>query len=185
MKLATEMKMLPRVLVVTNDSSVFLMKNRIASAFELFGGRMTEVKNLVARLDTAVKDDGSKLCDLSFGVITTKYGFVPGNYNIMEYPDVMSDRTGYEEADARTEFVARTSFITRAFDLVIFCIPKDMFSMFLEADGIADGKVVAVTSPDFRDECERRNWVWLERRGARVGDANADEIERIVRERCA
>ena len=43
----------------------------------------------------------------------------------------------------------------------------------------------AVTSPDFREECESRGWTWLERKGARVGDANADEIERIVREMCA
>ena len=185
MKIATEMKMLPRVLVVTNDSTVFLVQNRIATAFELFGGRMTEVKKLVARIDTAKKDDGSKLCDLSFSVISTKYGFVPGNYNIMSYPDVMSDRKGYEECEQRTEFVERTSFITRAFDTVILCVPKDMFAMFLEADGIADGKVIAVTSEDFKEECEKRNWTWLERKGARIGDDNADRIMELVRERCA
>ncbi len=185
MKIATETKMLPRVLVVTNDSTVFLVQNRIATAFELFGGRMTEVKNLVARLDTATKDNGSKLCDLSFGVISTKYGFVPGNYNIMSYPDVMDSKEGYEECDQRTEFVARTSFITRAFDIVIFCVPKDMFAMFLDYDDIADGKLIAVTSADFKDVCEKKGWTWLERKGARVGDANADRIMEIVRERCA
>ncbi len=185
MKLMTETKLLPRVLVVTNDSAVFLVQNRIASAFELFGGRMTEVKKLAARLDTAAKDDGSKLCDLSFGVISTKYGFVPGNYSIMAYPDVMDSREDYEECDARTEFVARTSYIMRAFDTVVLCVPKDMFAMFLEYDGIADGKLIAVTSPDFREACEKKGWAWLERKGARVGDANADRIMDIVRERCA
>lgn len=184
MKIATETKMMPRILVVTNDSTVFLQKNRIATPFEMFGGRMTEVKNLVKRLDTAVKDDGSKLVDVSFGVISTKYGFVPGNYNITDYPDVMDSKEDYEEADARTEFVARTSFITRAFDKVILCVPKDMFAMFLKEDSIWDGKLIAVTSSEFKDECERRGWMWLERKGARVGDSNADEIERLIRELC-
>ena len=39
-----------RVLVISNDSTVFL-KNGFVSAFEMFGGRLTEVKNLVARLN--------------------------------------------------------------------------------------------------------------------------------------
>ena len=81
-KIYAETKLMKRILIVTNDSTVFLVKNRIATAFELFGGRVTEVKNLVKRLDTAVDDRGQKLCDVSFGVITTKYGFVPGNYQI-------------------------------------------------------------------------------------------------------
>lgn len=75
--------------------------------------------------------------------------------------------------------------MTRPFDKVIMCVPKDMFSMFLDADEIEHGKVIAVTSPEFREECEKRGWTFLERKGARVGDANADEIERLVRELCA
>ena len=185
MRIAAETKLRQRVLVVTNDSTVFLVRNRIDTAYNMFGGRVTEVKNLVRRLDEAVRDDGSKLCDVSFGVITTRYGFVPGNYQIMEYPDVMSTREEYEAADAARDFVAQTSFLTKPFDKVVMCVPKDMFAMFLEADAIDDGKLIAVTSPDFREECERRGWTWLERRGARVGDANADEIERLVREMCA
>ena len=60
-----------------------------------------------------------------------------------------------------------------------------MFQMFLDYDGIANDKLIAVTSPRFKDECEKRGWTWLERKGARVGDANADEIERLVREMCS
>ncbi|MDO5862483.1 MAG: hypothetical protein Q4Q58_06815, partial [Thermoplasmata archaeon] len=63
-----EMKLDKRILIVTNDSTVFLTKNRITSVFEMFGGRVTEVKNLVKRLDTAVDAKGRKLCDVSFGV---------------------------------------------------------------------------------------------------------------------
>ena len=94
MKLKTETVLSKRILIVTNDSTVFTAKNKLATAFEMFEGRMTEVKKLVARLDTAVKDNGDKLCDVSFGVITTKYGFVPGNYNIPGYDEVKSDKAG-------------------------------------------------------------------------------------------
>lgn len=184
-KIYAETKLQKRVLIVTNDSTVFLVKNRIATAFEMFGGRMTEVKKLVERLDRAENDKGEKLCDVSFGVISTKYGFVPGNYQIMEYPHVMSNREEYIQADLDKNFVSQTSFITRPFDKVIICIPKEMFRMFLEADEIERGKVIAVTSPEFKDECESRGWTFLERKGARVGDANADEIERLVRDLCA
>lgn len=184
-RIAVEARLRKRILIVTNDSTVFLVKNRLVSAFEAFGGRMTEVKKLVERLDTAEDDRGDKLCDVSFGVITTKYGFVPGNYQIVSYPNVMSNREEYIQADLDRDFVSQTSFMTRPFDKVVMCVPKDMFRMFLDADEIEDGKLIAITSPEFREECERRNWVWLERKGARVGDANADEVERIVRDLCA
>lgn len=184
-KIMAEMRMGKRILIVTNDSTVFQVRNCLTTPFETFGGRVTEVKNLVKRLDTAVDDKGRKLCDVSFGVITTKYGFVPGNYQIMDYPDVMSDKEGYRKAEEERGFVEQTSFLTRPFDKTILCVPNDMFEMFLEHDGIGYGKLIAVTSPRFKEECEKRGWTWLERRGARVGDANADEIERLVRELCS
>ncbi|MDO5853002.1 MAG: hypothetical protein Q4Q62_02860 [Thermoplasmata archaeon] len=180
-----EMKLDKRILIVTNDSTVFLMRNRIASAFEMFGGRVTEVKNLVKRLDTAVDEKGRKLCDVSFGVITTQYGFVPGNYQITDYADVMSDKAGYIAADERRHFVEQTSFLMKPFDKVVLCVPNDMFQMFLDRGEMPDGTLIAVTSPRFKEACEQHGWTWMERKGARVGDANADEIERIVRELCS
>lgn len=180
-----EMKLSKRILIVTNDSTVFLQKGRVVSAFELFGGRMTEVKNLVARLDTAVDDRGRKLCDVSFGVITTEYGFVPGNYVIRDYPEVMHDKAGYAEADARRGYVEQVSFLMRPYDKVVMCVPNDMFEMFLERREMPDDVLIAVTSPRFRDACGEHGWTWLERKGARVGSGNADEIERIVRELCS
>ena len=54
-KLMTEMKTSTRILVVTNDGTVF-RSNGVDSAFNMFGGRVTEVKSLVARLDTAVDE---------------------------------------------------------------------------------------------------------------------------------
>ncbi len=181
----TEMRMGKRILIVTNDSTVFLQKGRIATPFEMFGGRVTEVKNLVKRLDTAVDDDGKKLVDVSFGVITTKFGFVPANYQITDYEEVMSDKAGYEKADAEKGFIEQTSFLTRPFDKVIMCVPNDMFAMFLEKGEIPNGRLIAVTGAKFKDECEKRGWTWLERKGARVGNENADEIERLIRELCA
>ena len=181
-RLVTETKIQKRVLVVTNDSTVFLEnKNLIAQAFDMFGGRVTEVKKLVAHLDTATKEDGSKLCDVSFGVISTKYGFVPGNYMISGYDEVMSDKAGYEDCEKRKQFVEQVSYLTQPFDKTIMCVPKDMFAMFLEADQIRDGALIAVTSPDFKEECEKRNWTFLERKGARVGEENAKKIEEIIR----
>lgn len=181
----TEMRMGRRILIITNDSTVFLEKGRLATPWEMFGGRVTEVKNLVKRLDTATKEDGSKLVDVSFGVITTKYGFVPANYQITDYPDVMSDRAGYEAAEEAKQFVEQTAFMMRPFDKVILCVPNDMFAMFLERAEIPDGRLIAVTSEKYRAECERRGWSWLERKGARVGNDNADEIERQIRALCA
>ena len=184
-KIYVETKIGKRILIVTNDSTVFLVRNRLATPFEMFGGRVTEVKNLVKLHDTATTERGTKLVDVSFGVITTKYGFVPGNYQIMDYPEVMSDRDGYERAAEAKGFVEQTSFLTKPFDKVVMCVPNDMFQMFLDRGDIDDGKLIAVTSPRFREECERRGWTWLERRGARVGSDNADEIERLVRDLCA
>lgn len=185
MKFITETVMQKRILIVTNDSTVFLNPNRIDTAFNMFGGRATEVKKLVARLDTAVDGNGKKLCDVSFGVITTQYGFVPGNYQIVSYNNVMSDRAGYEDCENRKQFVEQVSYLCKPFDKVVLCVPKDMFSMFLEADLIDDGKLIAVTNPCFKEECEKRGWTYLERNGARVGNDNADRIEEYVRDLCS
>jgi hypothetical protein len=151
----------------------------------MFGGRATEVKNLVARLDTAVDESGKKLCDVSYGVITTRYGFVPGNYVVDSYSRVMANREEYEYIDDNKHYVEQVSYLSRPFDKVIMCIPKDMFALFLERGDIWDGKLIAVTSPDFKEECEKRGWTYLERKGARVGNENADEIERLIRELCS
>jgi len=180
----TDMKILKRILIVTNDSKVFKDKNRLLSAFDMFEGRAAEVKNLVARLDTATTETGSKLCDVSYGVITARYGFVPGNYMITGYDETMDTAEEFKAADDRKQFVEQVSYLTRPFDKVVFCMPKEMFRLFAEADLIDDGKLIAVTNPEFEELCQKKNWVYLERKGARVGSDNADRIEEIVRELC-
>ena len=166
------------VLIVTNDSTVFLKKG-LASAFEMFGGRAEEVKRLVARLDTSEKD-GSKLCEVSFGVISSRFGFVPGNYVITNYDKVMSSKEDYEQVQEEKDYLGQLDQISRYFDKVVVCVPKEMFRMMLDSGTFQQGKVIAVTSMDFKEECERRGWTHLERKGARVGNDNAEHIYRMI-----
>jgi hypothetical protein len=169
-----------RVLVVTNDSAVFL-KEGIGSAFEMFGGRMTEVKHLVARLDTA-EIDGRKMCDASFGVISSRFGFVPGNYTIMKYDGVMSCKEDYERVQREKDYLGRLNAVAGVFDLIVVCVPKDMMSMIIDGNVLPHGKVAAVTSPELEAKCTERGWTFLERRGARVGRENADRLFGIAEE---
>jgi hypothetical protein len=160
-----------RVMVISNDSNVFLKKG-IASAFEMFGGRLVEVKHLVARLD--------RVCDISFAIISGRFGFIPANYVIMQYAEVPSCKKDYEELQERKDFVGKTEYISRAFDKVIVCVPKEMFAMLIDA--LPAGKVIAVTSEEFRDVCKERGWSFYLRKGARVGKDNADAIIKEIKE---
>ena len=160
-----------RVLVISNDSTVFL-KNGFVSAFEMFGGRLTEVKNLVARLND--------VCDISFAIISGEFGFIPANYVIRKYDRVPSCKEEYEELQERKDFVGQTRFITQAFDRIIVCVPKDMFSMLIPA--LPKGRVLAVTNECYKEVCEKNGWSYYLRKGARVGDANADAIVKEIEE---
>jgi hypothetical protein len=162
-----------RVLVITNDSEVFL-SDKFVSAFEMFGGRMTEVKDLVGRLDG--------ICDVSFGIISGNFGFIPANYVVMKYDKVPSCKKEYEELQERKDFVGQIKYITNAkvFDKIVVCVPKDMFGMLLDA--LPSEKVIAVTSLGYRSECKKRGWTFYLRNGARVGKSNADAIVSEIKE---
>lgn len=158
-----------KILVISNDSTVFL-KEGFVSAFEMFGGRLTEVKNLVARLDTELR----KTCETSFAIISGRFGFIPANYVVMPYTDVPSNKEEYQELQERKDFVGKVEYISKAFDRIIVCVPKDMFSMI---EGVLpDGKVIAVTNPAFEGMCRERGWSFYPRKGSRVGNDNADAI---------
>lgn len=165
------------VLVITNDSAVML-KNGICSAFELFGGRAQEVKNLVARLDLAKKDDGSKLCEVSFGIVSSRFGYVPADYTVMKYPaeEVMDSPEDYERVQEQKDYLGKINYTSKMFDRIVVCVPKHMMEMIMEKNVLPNGKVIAVTSPELKDECAARDWMFLERRGARVGSENADAV---------
>ncbi|MDR3075163.1 MAG: hypothetical protein LBU30_03885 [Candidatus Methanoplasma sp.] len=171
-------KNLKSVLVITNDSSVFLKKG-LATAFEMFGGRIEEIKKLVARLDVAEKD-GRKMFDVSYGVISTRFGFVPGNYVITNYENVMSKKEDYEAVQKEKDYLGQLNTLSVFFDRIVICVPKDMFAMMLENETFQQGKVIAVTNPVFEEECLKRNWIYLERKGARLGKENAEKIFSIL-----
>lgn len=177
-----KMKKTNLILIVTNDSTVFLEEG-LASAFDMFGGRTTEIKELVARLDTASKD-GRKMCEVSYGVITSFFGFVPGNYVIAPYSKVMSCKEDYELVQKEKDYLGKLGYVAQPFDKTVVCVPKDMFAMILEENIFDDGKVIAVTSPDFKEECEKRGWAFFERKGARLGKENSEKIFRMIESLC-
>lgn len=161
-----------RVLVITNDSEVFLT-DRWVSAEEMFGGRVTEVKNLVARLRES--------CDVSFGIISGKFGFIPSNYVVMPYDFVPSSKKDYEKLQEEKDYAGRIRDAANLkvgdyeiFDKIVVCVPKDMFAII--APCLPDDKVIAVTSRTHKKLCESKGWKFLWRKGARVGNSNADAI---------
>lgn len=163
-----------KVLVITNDSTVFL-KDAYISAFDMFGGRCTEVKNLYIRI--------SAITNASLGFISGKFGFVPSNYVVMKYDFVPSCKEDYEKLQAEKDFVGQIEFLSKPFDKIVVCVPKDMFAMLMPV--LPDGKVIAVTNKIYKKECTKRGWSFYLRKGARVGSGNADaivkEIEEFVR----
>lgn len=160
-----------RVLVISNDSTVFL-SDKYVSAFEMFGGRLTEVKKLVERLND--------VCEISFAIITGRYGFIPANFVIEKYDNVPSCKDEYEELQERKDFVGTARQITPIFDRVIVCVPKDMFAMLIPA--LPKDKVIAVTNEIYKDDCKKYGWSYYPRNGARVGNANADAIVKEITE---
>lgn len=159
------------VLVISNDSTVF-NTTRWVSAYDMFGGRLTEVKNLV--------DSLSEICTVSFGIISGKYGFIPANYVVMPYDNVPDCKEGYEELQERTDYAEKIRYVCQNFfDRIVVCVPKDMFAII--KDSLPDGKVIAVTNPCYEEECARRGWTYMHRSGARVGKENAERIREIVR----
>ncbi len=160
-----------KILVISNDSTVFL-KNGFVSAFEMFGGRLTEVKNLVARLND--------VCDVSFGIISGEFGFIPANYVVRKYGRVPACKEEYEELQERKDFVGQVRFLTQVFDKVIVCVPKDMFAMLIPA--LPRGRVIAVTNECYKELCEKSGWSFYLRNGARVGNENADAIVKEIKD---
>ena len=57
-----------------------------------------------------------------------------------------------------------------------------MVEMILDADVLPEGRVIAVTSPALKERVEAKDWMFLERKGARLGNENRDIImDEIVR----
>ncbi len=160
-----------KVLVITNDSTVFL-SDGFVSAYDMFGGRMTEVKNLYDRL--------SQITLTNFGIISGKFGFIPSNRVVMKYDFVPSCKEDYIKLQEEKDFVGMIEFLAKPFDKVVLCVPKDMFEMLIPS--FPDGKLIAVTNKQFKKLCKEKNWSFYLRKGARVGNANADAIVKEIEE---
>ena len=160
-----------RVLVITNDSSVFLRKG-LCSAEDMFGGRVREVRNFCRRL--------SAVCDVSLGIISGRFGFVPGSYTIMPYDEITDTPEAYVELQRRRDYALNINMASRIFDRTIVFVPKVMMAVLLDNNAFP-GKVIAVTDGMFREHFEERGWSWYARSGARIGKDNADRIFKEVK----
>lgn len=159
------------VLVITNDSTVFLT-DKWVSAFEMFGGRIIEVEKLVIDIE--------EICNVSFGIISGRFGFIPADYVVMPYTEVPSCKEDYEDLQERVDYAGQIKkMATSIFDKIVVCVPKDMFAII--KDSLPDGRVIAVTNDIYKDECAKRGWTYLPRVGARVGDENKEKILDIIR----
>jgi hypothetical protein len=161
-----------RIFVITNDSTVF-QTDKWVSAFEMFGGRVTEVKNLVTDLCGEA--------DVSMGIISGRFGFIPANYVVMPYPWVPESKEDFELLQSKRDFlgaIKKTLGIkvgdTYLYDKVIVCVPKVLFEMM--KDVLPDDRVIAITNPQFEEECRNRGWSYYKRGGSRVGKKNAADI---------
>ena len=160
-----------RVLVITNDSTVFL-KNGISPAKDMFGGRVTEVRNFCNRL--------SAICDVSFGMISGRFGFVSGENVIMPYGEVTDTPERYYELQEKKDYATAINQISRTFDRSIVFVPKAMMAILLDNDAFPR-KVIAVTDEVFKDHFTENQWSWYPRSGARIGKPNADAITEEVK----
>jgi len=159
-----------RVLVITNDSSVFL-SDGVCAAKDMFGGRVTEVRNFCTRL--------SEICEVSFAVISGRFGFVPGEYTVMPYPEVTDTPEAYHELQVRKDYASKINFVSRVFDRVVVFVPKAMMAVLLDNDAFP-GNVTAVTAKEYKEHFEMNGWSWYERSGARIGKANAAAIHEEI-----
>ena len=153
-----------KVLVITNDSTVFRYEE--AKAEDMFGGRLTEVRNLKQRI--------SEMFETSFGIISGRYGFISGDRAITKYENVPDSETEYKMLEERTGFSEWISMVSEGFDVTLLFVPKGMMRMLMNVS--IKGRIISSTSPEFKDEFERRGWSFYERKGARVGRNNADMI---------
>jgi hypothetical protein len=155
-----------RILVITNDSTVFL-HDGLCSAKDMFGGRVAEVRGFCNRL--------SAICEVSFGVVSGRFGFVPGGYAIAKYPEITDTPEGYLELQERKDYASVVNSASRHFDRTLVFVPKAMMAVLLDNDAFP-GKVIAATNRAFKGHFEENGWSWYERRGARIGRSNADAI---------
>jgi len=153
------------ILAVTNDGTVFLKEK--GKAEEIFGGRVTEVRRL--------KDSLSNEHNVSMALISGRYGLVSGDEIISRYTDPPDTSEGYAELQHRTDYAGRLKEMSDEFDMTMIFVPKDMMRILI-GNGSLPCNTLAVTSPEFKDVFEKNGWIFMERKGARIGKKNAEAI---------
>lgn len=169
------------LLIVTNDSEVFLSK-KLESAGDLFGGRVTEIKNFVKSMEDEFGKEGNNTWTISFGIISTLFGFVPSTYCIAHYSYAMNNKEQYQAVQDKKDYAGTLEYVSRGYDKVLVCVPKEMFRIMVDNFAFHKGKVIAVTSKEFEDVCKEHDWILLERKGARLGNENAEKVRQIIRD---
>ena len=157
-----------KVSVITNDSTVSCHEE--SEAEDMFGGRVTEVRNLKNLIST--------VCETELFFISGAYGLVPGDTKIKRYSNVPDTRSEYQTTEERTGFAKAVSEVTRSSDITVIFVPKEMMRIIMREE--LQGMIISVTNVEFKNEFEKRGFVFLERRGARVGRANARRIREII-----
>jgi len=157
-----------RILIVTNDGTVFLKDE--GKAEEILGGRVREVLDLKRSLS-----DGH---DVSLALISGRYGLISGDRVISQYSNAPDTSAGYAELQTRTDYAGRLKVMSRSFDMTMVFVPKDMMRILI-AGGSLPRNTLAVTSPEFIDVFEKNGWKFLERKGARIGNKNAESIRSL------
>lgn len=169
------------LLIVTNDSEVFLSK-KLEAAGDLFGGRVTEIKDFVKSMEAEFDKEGSNTWTISFGIISTLFGFVPSTYCIAQYSYAMSNKEQYQAVQDRKDYAGTLEYVSRGYDKVLVCVPKEMFRIMADNYAFHKGKIIAVTSKEFEGLCKENDWIFLERKGARLGKENAEKVRQIIRD---
>ena len=143
---------------------------------------VTEIRDFVKSIEKEFGNEGSNTVDVSFGLITTYFGFVPSTYCITRYAYAMSDKDQYQLTQDKRDYAGTLEFVSRGYDRVLICVPKEMFRILVDNNALHDGKIIAVTTKEFKGLCEERGWTYLERKGARLGKENAEQVRQILRD---
>jgi hypothetical protein len=170
-----------KLLIVTNDSEAFLSK-KLEAAGDLFGGRVTEIKDFVKSMESEFGKEGNDTWVVSFGIISTLFGFVPSTYCITQYSYAMNNKEQYQAVQDRKDYAGTLEYVSRGYDKVLVCVPKEMFRIMVDNFAFHKGKIIAVTSKEFEGVCKEYDWVFLERKGARLGKENAEKVRQVIRD---
>jgi hypothetical protein len=188
-----------RTLIITNDSQMFLpgwmgnpkrgvgyeeYKNSLSfgtdqvevylPAWEMFGGRFTEIRRLRERLSEMVPTD--------LDIISGEYGLISSEMTICPYDRPMDSPTEVLGLESRTRFSSDVVRRIGEHGLTVVLLPKAFVSFLLDKGSFECMEHgIVITSPSLFDRFEGDGILLLERMGARVGSKNAERVIGHVR----